>query len=337
MTSRSMPTSRYSKTPRDTVIGITMGDPAGIGAEIIAGALPRIRRLGRIVIIGDAWVFRKSAARFGRGALEGAEFVDLGNVPRAGFRFGAVRADYGRASIEYLDAAMELMRSGKLTCLVTAPISKEAIHRAGYLYSGHTEYLCKQTGAKHVQMMLSNDRLRFVVATRHVPLAKVAGCLTRELISGVSRQACVSLRVLFGLSRVRLAVCGLNPHASDNGTIGREEETIIRPALEALRIPRAVITGPLPADVAVARAYAGEYDCVIAMYHDQALIPLKLTGAQTGVNVTLGLPFVRTSPLHGTAFDIAGRHRACADSFIAAVKCACLCVQNLRKNSARTF
>jgi 4-hydroxythreonine-4-phosphate dehydrogenase len=237
--------------------------------------------------------------------------------------------------MEYLDVAMGLLRSGDIDCLVTAPISKEAIHRAGYPYSGHTEYLCHQAGVKHAQMMLANDRLRFVLLTRHLPLAKVAGSLSRQMVAQVVRTSCISLRDLFGLDRVRLAVCALNPHASDNGLIGAEENTVIRPALRTIRIPFAAISGPMSADVAIARAYAGEYDCVIAAYHDQALIPLKLIGSQSGVNVTLGLPFVRTSPLHGTAFDIAGKNQASEHSFIAAAQCAYQCVQNLKKPSAR--
>ena len=310
-----------------------MGDPAGIGAEIIAKALPALAARARIVIVGDRWVFNKSCAFVHNRA--GFEFIDLKNVDRKQFKYGVISAGCGAASLAYLERAGDLLRRKKIDGLVTAPISKEAIHRAGCRYRGHTEYLAAAAGARHVEMMLLNDRLKFVLATRHIPLSEVSGNLTRENLRRTIGTTRLSLRKLFGLRKERIAVCGVNPHASDNGLIGCEEDRIISPAVASMRRADTILDGPLPADVAIARAYRGEYDCVVALYHDQALIPLKLSDSTGGVNCTLGLPFVRTSPLHGTAFDIAGKNKASADSMIAACRCALQCIRNLRRDSAR--
>jgi len=284
-------------------IGITMGDPAGIGPEIIASSSLRDTHAVRYTVIGDRFVFNRACRR--KPARLQFEFIDLANVGRHSFRPGRVCAEYGKASIEYLDKAMEMLRLGMIDCLVTAPISKEAVHMAGFRYSGHTEYLQARTHRPGAVMMLLNDSFKFCLVTRHVPLSKVAAKIRQADICSILRTTHAALQELFGILSPRIVVLGINPHGSDNGVIGNEENSIIRPALRSCGLP--AIDGPRGADVAIAKAASGAYDCVLAMYHDQALIPLKLTGDRSGVNLTLGLPFIRTSPLHGTAFDIAGK------------------------------
>ncbi len=322
-----MPTSSCT----DIRLGITMGDPAGIGPEIILKALPVFERSARLFVIGDSWVLRQVRG-IARRATD-ACFIDVPNVDRRTFRFGTVRASCGRASLDYLDRALELLRAGSLDCLVTAPISKDALYRCGCRFTGHTEYLKARTGASSCAMMLMSGDARFVLATRHIPLRSV--CRRLSTLPQTVTLAYESLRSYFGIAHPRIVVCGLNPHASDNGVIGNEEATIIAPVLGRLRRRMPGITGPLPADVAIGRAFKGAYDCVIALYHDQALIPLKLTGADRGVNVTLGLPFVRTSPLHGTAFDIAGRNKARPESMCEAIRVALSCHCRLRLRQGR--
>ncbi len=312
-------------------VGITIGDPSGIGPLITSKALSKLKGAADFVVIGDRWVFNRPSSIVYR--LSSVRFIDLHNVRHKNFNFGKIKAEYGRASIEYLDKALELLNNKEIDCLVTAPISKEAVAKAGFRYAGHTEYFLKKTGSTGVVMMLLNDKLRFSLATRHIPLNKVSGVLTKAGLLSNILVTYNSLRDIFGIKNPRIAVCGLNPHASDNGLIGTEENKIIKPALEGLRLRiKADIDGPLPSDVAIARANMGKYDCVVAMYHDQALIPLKLTGYGSGVNMTLGLPFIRTSPLHGTAFDIAKKARlADPSSLIAAIRLAIKCTSSLKK------
>jgi 4-hydroxythreonine-4-phosphate dehydrogenase len=324
-------------------VGITMGDPSGIGPSIIASALRQFGSAGEFVIIGDRWVFdkaqtlcRKADSRRRSPNTDHRQpyystFIDLANVPRKNFSFGRIKADYGRASVEYLDKAMELIRDHAIDCLVTCPISKEAINLAGYHYSGHTEYFTRRTHAGHTVMMLLNKYMRFSLLTRHLPLKNVSGRLSKDSVCATIRITYDSLKALFGIRTPRIIVCGLNPHASDNGLLGREENDIISPAVETLKKGFPGLKGPVSADTAIAQAYENKYDCVIACYHDQALIPLKLLDASSGVNITLGLGFVRTSPLHGTAFDIAATGNADPRSLIAALKQAIQCISTPKK------
>ncbi len=306
-----------------------MGDPSGIGPCIIKKAIPHLACLAQFVIIGDRSVFEQAGARFCDSP--NIEFMHIDNVGRRGFKFGKISPEYGKASLDYLDKALELISKKQIDCLVTAPVCKEAINLAGYKFSGQTEYLAKATAAANVEMMLLNQELRFVLATRHIAIKEVPGALNKNKLSATIILAHQALRNLFLIKNPRLVVCGLNPHASDNGLIGKEENKIIKPLIESLNRKLKCLSGPLPADVAIAKAKAKEYDCVIAMYHDQALIPLKLFNNNAGVNLTLGLSFVRTSPLHGTAFDIAGTSLPNPDSLIAAVKLALACTSNLKR------
>jgi 4-hydroxythreonine-4-phosphate dehydrogenase len=305
-----------------------MGDPAGIGPEICAKAVSRLKGTADLTVIGDSWVYKKAC--LGRN-IRGAGFVDLANVDRKAFSFGRISAACGRASMEYLDAALALLAAGELDCLVTCPISKEAIDAAGFHYAGHTGYLAQQTGSEHAVMMLMNKELKFTLVTQHIALDRVAASLDTSRILDTILATGRALRDIFALRSPRMVVCGINPHGSDNGVIGDHESRIIAPAVRRARSSFAHTEGPKGADVAIAQACSGLYDGIVAMYHDQALIPLKLLGDKSGVNMTLGLPFVRTSPLHGTAFDIAGKDKACPDSTIAAITTACRCALNLKK------
>jgi len=304
-----------------------MGDPSGIGPAIIHKAINKIRGLADFLLIGDLWVMqRQSAMSYQQTTLN---FIDLNNVSRKNFSFGKVRAEYGKASIEYLDCALGLLKNKEIDCLVTSPISKEAINKAGFSFPGHTEYLAKKTGCKKYAMMLINDRLKFVLATRHVAISEVHAQLNKDKICETASLAYAALNKLFLISEPRIAVCGLNPHASDNGLLGNEENKIIKPAVKNLKNKFSGISGPIAADAAILGAYKQKYDCIIAMYHDQALIPLKLTGASRGVNLTIGLDFIRTSPLHGTAFDIAAKPGlADPSSLVSSIKTAVSCAQN---------
>ncbi len=334
-------------------IGITLGDPSGIGPEICAKAVSALRGKFKLVIIGDSGVWKRGCrlpvpsfqspvaslqlpvaspqSPVVSRRLKNVGFVDLKNVDLVKFRFGQVRSEYGRASIEYLNKALMLLKSGEIDCLVTCPISKEAINLAGFHYSGHTEYFAKKTRSINVVMMLINKDLKFSLVTRHIPLKDAVLQLNKEEIIKTVTVTENSLKELFGIKYPRLIICGINPHGSDNGLIGDEENRVIRPALDALRRKYKYIDGPLGADAAIRKAKDKKYDCVIAMYHDQALIPLKLLGDETGVNISLGLGFIRTSPLHGTAFDIAGKNLAASSSLITAIKLAAKCVLNQKK------
>lgn len=315
-------------------VGITMGDPAGIGPTIIIKGLKALAGKARFIIFGDRWILEK------KGRIESfpqVDFVDVHSLLPSNFSFGKVKAENGKAAVDYLERALIFWQEKRIDCLVTCPISKEALFLAGFPFSGHTEYLAKKTQCKDVAMMLLNKHLKISLVTRHVPLKLVSSRLRPKLLAKTISLTFSGLQELFRISSPRIVVCGLNPHASDNGLIGNEEKKFILPLVNNLKDKGYPVSGPLPADVALLKAYEGEYDAVIALYHDQALIPLKLLGSGSGVNLTLGLPFVRTSPLHGTAFDIADSFSANPASFISAVKLAIKCTLNQRKASAKIF
>ena len=235
--------------------------------------------------------------------------------------------------MEYLEKALELIKAREIDCLVTCPISKEAVNLAGFNWPGHTEYLARYSQSNDFIMMLLNKQLKITLVTRHIPLKSVWLQLNKDKIYKAISLTYKSLKEIFLIKNPRIVVCGLNPHASDNGLIGKEENGIIKPVLRNLRRKIRYLDGPLSADVAISKANRKEYDCVVAMYHDQALIPLKMDGDSPGVNITLGLDFIRTSPLHGTAFDIAKDHTLANPlSLIEAIKLAIRCTSNLRKD-----
>ncbi|GAB4533801.1 MAG: 4-hydroxythreonine-4-phosphate dehydrogenase PdxA [Anaerolineae bacterium] len=323
-------------TNKRPVLGITMGDPAGVGPEVIARALdrPDVWDVCRPVVVGDArWMEEatrivgaqrpvriiETVAEVGTG--ESLDVLDLANVDPARLQRGRVSAEGGRAAADYIQRAVHLALEGQTAAVVTAPINKEALHAAGVPYAGHTEMLAALCGAKDVAMMLVAGRLRVSHISTHLSLRQALERVSVERITRVARLTCEALaRMRIGAPR--LAVAGLNPHASDGGLFGDEEMEIIRPAIEALQREGIDVTGPYPPDSIFLRASQGEFDAVIAMYHDQGHIPVKLLGFYEGVNVTLGLPIIRTSVDHGTAFDIVGTGRADERSLVAALRLA---------------
>ncbi|PYR93769.1 MAG: 4-hydroxythreonine-4-phosphate dehydrogenase PdxA [Acidobacteria bacterium] len=281
-------------------IAITVGDPAGIGPEIAAKAAadPRVLDVCEPVLYGP--------------------HEDHELKP---FAPGVLSADAGRAAYDAILAAARDAQSGAVDAIATAPVNKEAFALAGLPWKGHTDLLAHLTGASRVAMMFYADALRVVLATIHVPLKDVPRLLTRDLLASVIDLTARELP-RFGYATPSLAVAGLNPHAGEHGVIGAEEETVLRPAIDECRGRGIDVTGPWPADTIFVRASRGEFDAVIACYHDQGLIPVKLLAFGRAVNVTLGLPIVRTSVDHGTAFDIAGRGRADHSSLVEAVRLA---------------
>jgi len=275
-------------------IAITEGDPAGIGPEIARKAA------------GDPRV------------LAVCEPVLYGGDPHGWFAPGVLSADAGRAAYDAVVRAAGDAMSGTVGAVATAPLNKEALRLAGYPWNGHTDLLAHLTGAKHVAMMFHSDELRVVLATVHVPLADVPRLLTQALVEETIALTAQELPK-FDKVAPRIAVAGLNPHAGEHGLFGREEETAIAPAIACCRAKGLDVSGPFPADTLFVRAQRGEFDVVIACYHDQGLIPVKLVAFGKAVNVTLGLPIIRTSVDHGTAFDIAGKGIADAESMVAAV------------------
>jgi len=329
-----MPTLRSSKR----LLIITGGDPAGIGPEIIIKALSHRSIVKSCIplIIGDLNVFKKHAKKIkceidlrktSNQALydkkrDAVNFLDLENLPRKSFRFGHTSKVNGKASLEYIIYAISILQKAKNACLVTAPISKESIYRADFKKGGHTELLALLTG-RDVTMMLVGGSLRVSLVTRHIPLALVSRFLTKEKIIGVTKRTINTLKHRFGIKNPKLAICALNPHAGENGIYGKEEKKIIIPAVKSLKKKyKNSVSGPFAADVLFHKAYKGQFDAVISMYHDQGLIPLKMVAFEKGVNLTLGLPFIRTSPDHGTGFDIAGKGKADPSSMIEAIKLA---------------
>ena len=308
-------------------IGITMGDPQGIGPDILLKALarPSVRRLARWIVIGDRGVLERTARRLRLPWSESnsrVALIDLANVRQDAWRPGRLTPAAGRASYEYLQDATRRWRAGEIHALVTAPVTKAAIRRAGIPFMGHTEFLARAARTPRIAMMLVGGPLRVVLVTRHVPLAAVPRRVTPAALRTAIRLTHRALRGWFGLRRPRIAVASLNPHAGEMGAMGDEERRVLRPVMASLRRACPTLVGPIAPDAAFYDAYHGRYDAVVCMCHDQGLIPLKMIARDTGVNVTLGLPFVRTSPDHGTALDIAGHGAADPGAMIAAMQLA---------------
>ncbi len=308
-------------------IAISLGDPAGIGPEIVARALAE-RPDAPLLVFGDAGLLARAAAVAGVPA-PAPERIRGVTAPGAGeIAPGRPNDASGRAQLAYLTAATDAALAGQVSALVTAPISKEWIARAGFSFPGHTEYLAARAGVREFAMMLAGPVLRVTVATTHVALKDVPRLLTPEGIASTIWLTADGLARRFGVAKPRVAVAGLNPHAGEAGRFGDEEDRLVRPAIEQARARiaaaglTATIDGPLVPDSVFRQAAGGQFDAVVALYHDQGLIPLKLLHFDDGVNITLGLPFVRTSPDHGTAYDIAGTGRARAQSFLAALDLA---------------
>lgn len=310
-------------------VALTCGEPAGIGPEIAVRAWEQLGARLPFFWVGDPRHLPRGTPVREIAEPRQAERAALSGLPVLAQEFAgdAVpgRPDPANAQgvIDAITLAVRLCTAGEAAAICTAPISKKAlIDGAGFGFPGHTEYLAHLAGVERVVMMLACPALRVVPTTIHIPLAEVPGALSPRLLSDTIRITQAALIRDFGIVAPRIAVSGLNPHAGEGGAIGREELTLIQPVLEALRAEGYALAGPLPADTMFHAAARARYDVAICMYHDQALIPIKAIDFAGGVNVTLGLPFVRTSPDHGTAFDIAGTGRADPASLIAALEMA---------------
>jgi 4-hydroxythreonine-4-phosphate dehydrogenase len=316
---------------------ITIGDPAGVGPEVTVKALMRkeVWDCCRPFVVGDAGVLAKAAA-----LVEGApsfhpisevsearfdpaqpDVLDLHNVDLDSLLSGQVSAAAGEASVAYIVRAVELVQAGQADAITTGPINKAALKSARIPYIGHTELLADLLGEERVTTMLATTGLRVVHVTRHVSLAEVAALITGERVLETIRLTHVGLRQM-GIPRPRIAVAALNPHGGDGGLMGREEIEALGPAVEAARAEDIEAHGPIPADSVFFRAIRGEFDVVVAMFHDQGHIPIKTHGFERSVTVTLGLPIVRTSVDHGTAFDIAWQGVASEESMVEALRLA---------------
>lgn len=308
-----------SKIPR---IALTLGDPLGIGAEVAVKALlkPQVRRAAIFTLVGSLQACRLVPGFERLLHCRGVFFEDVDHG-----KIGALTPKMaGRIAMASLESAVALIRLRECDALVTAPINKEHVALAGFGFPGHTEFLCDAFGVKRHAMMLFHSRLRVVLTTIHVPLREVSRLVTVASVGEKLALTATVLREHFGLRVPRIAVCGLNPHAGESGLIGDEEKRVIAPAVKRFRkkFPGVLVDGPLSADGVFHKALSGGYDAVLCHYHDQGLIPLKATGFDEGVNMTLGLPFVRTSPDHGTAFDIAGKGIANPQSMVRAILAA---------------
>ena len=315
-------------------LAVSLGDPAGIGPEVVAKCWDNRAAFGLppFVAVGDmrslelVWDgpiepiddLRDADAAFDVGLpllhIPCSEIHHLGNPSTVG----------AHCSLDSLELAVGLARSGSAGAVVTGPVSKQQLYAIGFAHPGQTEFVAERCGISpaNVAMMLAGPTLRTVPVTTHVPLAQVAGLLSSAMIESRGRVTLRGLQRNFGIAEPRLAVAALNPHAGEGGSLGREESEIIQPAIDALRAEGWHVTGPMPADTMFHTSARARYDAALCMYHDQALIPLKALHFEEGVNLTLGLPIVRTAPDHGTAFDIAGQDRADPRAMAAAIRLA---------------
>lgn len=327
------------------VIGVTMGDPASIGPEIMLKAFGADYQYAcRPVVIGDVRVLQQTADHLqiecefhvieqvsqAKDAPGVVNVLNMNNADPAAFRPGDVSGLAGAASAQYVIHAAKLAMAGDIAAMVTGPINKESINLGGYHYAGHTELLAEITEAPRVSMMLVSSKLRVLHVSTHVSLREACERVRRDRVLEVIRLADRAVRSL-GIENPHVAVAGLNPHASEGGLFGHEEQQEIIPAIEQAVEEGINATGPWPGDTVFLQATQGRFDVVVAMYHDQGHIPMKLLGFDEGVNVSIGLPIIRTSVDHGTAFDIVGRNIAREDSLVAAMHVAIQMVQANQK------
>jgi 4-hydroxythreonine-4-phosphate dehydrogenase len=320
------------------IIGITMGDPVGLGPEIILLALcnPAIYEVCKPLVLGDLRILTAAkqcthsnlhiesvkdpdSGTYNFGSID---VLNLSEIDPNKISWGNPTVQTGKAMIHYIQVASDLAIQRRIAAMVTCPINKTAMQLAGFPYNGHTELLAERTKSDNYAMMFAGDRLRVVLATIHVPLRDVPSILSKQKILLTIKLTWQTLRERFGFKTPRIAVAGLNPHAGEGGMFGNEEKDIITPAIDQARNERIDVIGPEPPDTLFYHAAKGHYDVVVSMYHDQGLIPFKLMHFNNGVNITIGLPIIRTSVDHGTAYDIAGTGIADPGSLIAAINMA---------------
>jgi 4-hydroxythreonine-4-phosphate dehydrogenase len=320
----------------DLPIAITMGDACGIGPEIIAMLFADAGSLPPTLVIGDEGIIRRAvqllALPLTVTVIDSPEdfqltantihVISLSKLPED-LPYGQLDARSGKAAFDYIWTAIDLALQNRIRAVVTAPINKEALRLAGFHYPGHTEILADFSETKDFAMMLMNDDLRVILVTIHVSLREAIEQVTMESELRTIRLAHQAMTQL-GIARPRIAVAGLNPHAGEHGLFGPEDESVIRPAIQQAQTEGIEVSGPWPGDTVFMNARQGQFDIVVAQYHDQGLIPVKYLGVDEGVNITVGLPFVRTSVDHGTAFDIAGTGQASHASLRVAVEQAAL-------------
>jgi 4-hydroxythreonine-4-phosphate dehydrogenase len=296
-------------------LAITLGDPAGIGPEIVSAALhdPRVLAVCEPVLVGDPLAFALHHL-----PLPTTELFSVIGLNKK-LKLGRPSKDAGVSAIESLKKAVYLVKNGQADALVTAPVSKESFHLADHAYPGHTEWLAADSGADPVAMLMVAGELRAILMTRHIPLSDVSKRLTGRDIEAAARLGHAFVKSRLGKRSPAIALCGLNPHAGDGGLIGHEEVETFVPALRRLKAKKLPVSGPFSSDAVFAAMGRGAYDLALAAYHDQGMIPLKVHAADRLVNITLGLPYIRTSPGHGTAYDIAGKSRARPHAMIEAI------------------
>lgn len=331
------------------LLGITMGDAAGIGPEVIARSLtpPEAGLRCRCIIYGDREVFSSQLGDLklnvpfrcvespeeAASAGAGVSLLHCPRFPMSRVNYGKMDARAAANAVGYIEQATAHALSSRIDALVTAPINKASIRRAGFPLDGHTNYLAEKSGVSDYAMMFVGGGLRVVLMTVHIPLAAVSEKITQPAALAKIRLTHRYLRAWFGIEEPRIAVCGLNPHAGEEEMFGKEEIERLLPAISTAESEGIAVSGPYPADTVFNRCRGGEFDVVIAMYHDQGLLPVKLLAFNDGVNITIGLPFVRTSPDHGTAYDIAGKGVAHPGSMTSAILLAAEIAARLKEPS----
>jgi 4-hydroxythreonine-4-phosphate dehydrogenase len=297
---------------------MTLGDPCGIGPEITIKALKRgdLLQKNRFIIFGCSGIF--SQYKFPKS--KNLSLYPCEGIASHRYKPGQPDKDSASASITYLKEAVAFLKGKSMSALVTAPVCKESINHLGLTFHGHTEFLAEHFNVTNYGMMFVADTLKTMIVTRHIAINKVSSSINKKNVAQTIKLTHAALKKFFQIPHPRIAVCGLNPHAGEGGVIGSEETTIICPVLKTLRHKGINVSGPFAADTLFVPQNTKSFDAVVAMYHDQGLIPVKTLYFHDLVNLTVGLPFIRTSPAHGTAFDIAGKHKADASSMISAIK-----------------
>ena len=303
------------------MVAITMGDPVGVGPEVVlkAVASPKVGRAARCVVVGDAGVLERVSKKIKVRLPKSVEVVSASRLAAAKLKPARPTKATGEAMISYIDEAVRLIEKGVAHAVATAPITKDAAKKAGFRFPGHTEYLAHLTGSKDFVMMLGGDKLKVALVTIHEPLKKVPRLVTKARVLKTIKITAAAFKRDFGIKKPRIAVAGLNPHAGEGGIMGNEDISIITPAVRAAKRAGINATGPLPADTVFFAAAKGDFHVVVCMYHDQGLGPMKLLHFDDGINVTLGLPIIRTSVDHGTAYDIAWKGKANHASMVNAI------------------